>query len=280
MIACKVDLKKEYGIAGGMLEVIATDSFSDDPAVNATVRRPAVIVVPGGGYCGVCKGREGEPVALAFLARGFQTFVLTYTVGGENGMPYPEQLVELGAAVDYVKKHADEFFVNPDEIFAVGFSAGGHLVGNLAVEWNSISQKAGIELDCKPAGVGLSYPVISKIHGHVPSFDNLLCGYSEEAQAELLKTLNLNEAVTKDTAPSFIWATAEDQIVPADSSLRYAQACSDHGVPYEIHIYPRGWHGFSICNREINSEFEDLSRMSKWLDDCAAFFRIFTKEVF
>ena len=278
MIFKKVDLAKEYAVAGGTLDCMASTVFFDDDN-NAKVRRPAVIVVPGGGYGCVCH-REGEPIALEFLARGFQTFELTYTVGGENGMSYPEQLIELGAAVDYIKKHAEEFRVNPDEVFAVGFSAGGHLVANLAVEWMKIPQKAGIPLDCKPAGVGLSYPVISKAYGHAFSHENLLSGYTDEAQAELLKTVNLDKSVTKDTAPAFIWATAEDQIVPAENSLQFALSCARQGVPYELHIYPRGWHGFSTCKREINPEFPDLARMEKWLDDCSAFFRIFTKPNF
>ena len=272
-----VDLKNEYAVAGGTLEcILATDPWD---CKSTTWKRPAMIVVPGGGY-GMVSKREAEPIAHAYLARGFQVFILTYTVGGENGMSYPEQLIELGCAVDYVKKHAGEMNVNANEVFAVGFSAGGHLVGNLAVEWQNVSEKAGFALDCKPAGVVLCYPVISKINGHQGSYANLLYGYTEEAKEEMLKTLNLNEAVTKDTPPTFLWATATDNAVPADNAIRFAQACATQGVPYELHIYPRGLHGLATCDAEINAVGIELIRSRKWLDDCSGFFHMYTKETF
>ena len=272
-----VDLQKEYGLQGGTLDCLTIAAPFDAP--TPTWKRPALIVVPGGGYAMVSK-REAEPIALAFLSRGFQAFVLTYLTGSENGVSYPEQLIELGAAVDYVKKHADELGVNKDEIFVVGFSAGGHLTGNLAIEYASVSEKAGQPLDCKPTAVGLSYPVISRAHGHIDSYENLLYGYTDEAKKELLKTLNLNEAVTKDTPPAFLRATATDNAVPVDNAIRYAQALSDNGVEFEVNVYPRGVQGLSTCVEEINVKCDELVRARKWVDDCAAFFRLYCVESF
>ncbi|MBE5744681.1 MAG: alpha/beta hydrolase [Clostridiales bacterium] len=277
MKAFTVDLQKEYGLQGGELDCHVMDYPFDGPM--GEWKRPALVVVPGGAY-GMVSQREGEPVAVAFSARGFQTFVLRYVCGGENGYSYPEQLIELGAAVDYIKKHADELHVNKDEVFVVGFSAGGHLTGNFAVEYASIPAKAGKDLDCKPTAVGLGYPVISSVNGHAESFDNLLYGYTEEARKELMRTLNLNEAVTETTPPAFIWATAKDQAVPVDNAIRYGQALSEKGVDFEMHIYADGVHGLSTCDEEINPKGAHLLRTSKWLDDCSAFFHRHTKETF
>ena len=279
-----VDLRKEYGLNGGNLTCMSVDFPFDLKEHAPNWKRPAVIVVPGGGY-GMVSKREAEPVALAFLARGFHAFVLEYTVGGEKGTSYPEQLIELGAAVDYVKKNADELCVNKDEVFAVGFSAGGHLTANLAVEYAAVSEKAGQPLDSKPTAVGLAYPVISKIHGHQGSYENLLYGYSDEAKAELLKTLNLDEAVNETTVPAFIWSTAKDTAVPADNALRFALALDKYGVDYELHIYPRCNHGTATGDLEnnpwwVNEGKEDYKRITQWLDDCAAFFRMYCKEAF
>lgn len=277
MKAYTVELKEKYPfLQGGTLQCILGAYPMDD--ANDAWKRPAVIVVPGGGYFMASK-REGEPIAASFLAQGFQAFVLDYLVR-PDGVRYPEQLLELSAAVDYVKKNAKEMSVNADEIFVVGFSAGGHLTANLAVEYGSVSEKAGCALDCKPTAVGLAYPVISKIHGHEDSFCNLLYGYTEEEQAELLKTLNLNEAVTERTAPAFIWSTRTDQTVPCDNAIRYAQALSDHGVDFELHVYPRGQHGLSTARREICVENECLETVAPWIDACAKFFRMYTVEKF
>ena len=274
MRAYTVDLTKEYSfLEAGNLQCILADFPFD--VETPTWKRPAVIVVPGGGY-GMTSKREGEPIAHAFLAQGFQTFILWYSVAPDA--VYPTQLLQLAAAVDYVKKHAEEMNVNPEEVFVVGFSAGGHLAGNLAVEHQDVSQKAGVALNCKPTAVGLSYPVISQINGHQGSYINLLMGYTEEAKTELMKTLCLDEVVSKDTPPAFIWTTADDAVVPACNALRYALALARNGIEYELHVYPRGPHGLSTCSAEINIPAPQNQRMKRWVDDCAVFFRLYTKE--
>lgn len=273
----EVDLAKEYNVQGGTLKCILADEPHDQHDPNW--KRPAVVVVPGGGY-GMVSKREGEPVAFEFLARGFQTFVLTYLVGGENGFSYPEQLLELSSAMDYVKKNAKELGVNEKEVFVVGFSAGGHLVGDLAVECDDVPQKAGRALDCRPTAVGLCYPVISHIHGHQGSYDNLLYGYSDEAKGELLKTLSLDRAVKETTPPAFIWALTKDGCVPVDNALRYAQACSDKNVNFELHVYPGDAHGTSTGALEINVPRDFLPKSRAWLEDCASFFRLYVEEKF
>lgn len=276
MKAYTVALAKEYAfLQGGKLDCLLGSYPCDDEGTDW--KRPAVIVIPGGGY-GFTSKREGEPVALEFLAKGFQAFILWYTVAPDAA--YPEQLFELSAAVDYIRKNAENMRVNPEEIFVVGFSAGGHLTGDLAVEHQAVSQKAGVALDCKPTAVGLCYPVISNTHGHFGSYVNLLSGYTEEAKAELLKTLNLDEAVSKDTPPAFIWTTANDPTVPADNALRYAMALAKQGIEYELHVFPKGPHGASTGNLEINPDVPEMQCISAWIDACARFFRSYTQEKF
>ena len=277
MQICKVDLKEKYVfLQGGTLDCLVTEYPYDDVQPD-TWALPALIVVPGGGY-GMTSKREGFPIATAFAARGFQTVVLNYLCQPQ-GARYPEQLLEEAAAVDYVRKHAKQLHVNPKEIFLVGFSAGGHLVGNLSVEHQNVEQKAGVKLDCKPTAVGLCYPVITHVGGHFGSYVNLLNGYSEEAKEELFKTLDLNEAVSEQTPPAFIWATATDSVVPADNALRYALAMAKNGIDYEVHIYPEGGHGLATGRLDVNMQLNDeTARTARWVDDCACFFRRYTVE--
>lgn len=272
----KVELKDLYPVEGGILHGLLMKKPWDGGSENW--KRPAVIVVPGGGYAYVSR-REGMPVASEFFAKGYQVFVLQYLTSNDD-VRYPEQLIELGAAVDYVKKHADEFNVNADEVFAIGFSAGGHLVGNLAVEYQDIPTKAGVALDCKPTAVGLCYPVISQKTAYKNSHENLLNGYTDEAKAELLKTLNLDEAVSELTPPAFIWTTKEDNIVPNENSLLFALAMSRNNRPYELHVYPNGTHGLSTGCREVNSPEAKTERLSAWVGECVKFFRSYCVEPF
>ena len=241
--------------------------------------RPAVIVVPGGAYAMVSK-REGFSVAASFLALGFQTFVLTYKTVSD-GVHYPEESLELACAVDYLKKHASNYFVNPDEVFAIGFSAGGHLVGTLtqkAKDW-----KKEYSLNPILRGIGLIYPVITSQRTNAGTIDNLLQGIEESKKEELRKELSLENHVQKDNPPAFICLTATDQSVPCEHGISYALACAKVGVPVELHVYPKGPHGLSDGSKEINSMYPaDCydSRFKRWKEDCASFFRGFCKEEF
>ena len=93
-----------------------------------------------------------------------------------------------------------------------------------------------------------------------------------------MKTLNLDEAVTKDTPPAFIWTTANDEVVPCDNALRYALALAKQGIEYELHVYPRGQHGASTGSLEINAEKPEFAEIKCWVDMCAKFFRMYTVE--
>ena len=271
-----IELNAHYPVKGGTLKCIAMESPWSDG--HEDWKRPAVVIAPGGGYTHVSK-REGEPIALSFLEKGFQAFILTYVCSPEAR--YPEQLIELASAVDYVRKHADEYSVNPNEVFVIGFSAGGHLTANLAVEHQTVSEKAGVTLDCKPTAVCLSYAAITEKAGCVRVQNTLLSGYPEEEMDSFKAVRYIDEAVSKQTPPSFIWATAKDNVVDCQHSLLYATALAKNGVAFELHIYPEGGHGRSTGSYEVVLDMpENAERISQWTENCAQFFRAYCEEKF
>ena len=103
-----------------------------------------MLVVPGGGYQ-YCSDREGEPVALAYMAQGFNAFVLRYTADATT--PIDKALQDGAAAMDYLRANAAELEIDPQQIAAVGFSAGGHLVASLG----TLPQRPCVGL-CRNAG--------------------------------------------------------------------------------------------------------------------------------
>jgi len=88
-----------------------------------------VLVLPGGGYFHT-SDREAEPVALAYLAEGFNAFVLRYSVGPES--PFEQSFDDAKAALAWIRENAAELHIDPAQVVAVGFSAGGHLAASLA----------------------------------------------------------------------------------------------------------------------------------------------------
>ena len=106
------------------------------PEIYGDRKRPMVLICPGGGY-GHVSPREGEPIALQFMAAGCNAAVLKYDVTeGENSVIFPQHLLELAASVSYIREHADELAVKKDQILVGGCSAGGHLVESVGCYWH------------------------------------------------------------------------------------------------------------------------------------------------
>lgn len=247
------------------------DAYLADPVGNY-VRR-AMLVIPGGGYGAVCSDREGEPIALAFMAEGYNAFVLHYTVGRKK--PYPAQLVEASRAMAHIRTHAAEYRIDPERVFTVGFSAGGHLAGSLAVMWHREEawKDAGIPYGLnKPDGAMLIYPVVSGVQyfREGGTFSNLWCA-DRPTEEELTKT-SLELAVDERSVPLFLVHTSDDQGVDVRNSLLLAAACREKGLPFELHVYPRGPHGVALGNdiTACGNPGWTNPRIARWVKDAAA----------
>lgn len=130
------------------------------PEIKNADRRPAVLILPGGGYEFV-SNPENEPVALEYSAKGFQAFTLEYSVKEKGVFPVPETEVLRATAV--VRARAEEWFVDKEKIALVGFSAGGHLAASVGVHWSreSLLLRGGriSPTEAKPNALVLFIPV-------------------------------------------------------------------------------------------------------------------------
>lgn len=238
--------------------------------------RDAMIVFPGGGYVNVCADREGEAIAEAYLARGFNAFVVRYRVG--SGERYPTQLLDAARAVLHVRANAEKYNINPDRVFAVGFSAGGHLTGSLGLLCSDplVLSELGVTIEAiRPNGIVLCYPVVTAQEiTHQGSFINLLGKpYDELTDSERYK-FSLENNVDENSPPAFIWHTAQDQGVPPVGSLRLCEAYIRNKVPVSLHIYPFGPHGIAMANRYTTGSEAGIQPLAqRWLDDSVDFLR-------
>lgn len=213
-----------------------------------TKQRPAMIVVPGGGY-NVCTPAEGEPVAKKFYEMGCNSFVLTYTTDLLGQVPLKEQpMKDLARAVRFVRHHAEEFRIQKNAVLLCGFSAGAHLCGSVCVHYEDIKDpdpEYGRD-SARPDAAILSYPVITAgAFCHQSSFKALL---GENAQEECRHYYSLEKHVTQQTPPCFVWQTATDEIVPAENSGLFAQALKAAGVPFAYHLFSEGVHGMGLAD--------------------------------
>ena len=77
-------------------------------------KRPAVLVIPGGGYA-MCSDREADPVALAYAKAGYQAFILRYSVGKDATWPQPleDYVINFGEIILTEHEHLICFFKFP-----------------------------------------------------------------------------------------------------------------------------------------------------------------------
>lgn len=208
-------------------------------------KRPAILIFPGGGY-EYCSAREAEPVAMHYLAEGYNAFILNYSCKTK----YPAALLNAAYAILKLRQRCEEFGIDPEKIAVWGASAGGHLAACLATMWGDPTIYK--PLDCTPADIRpnaavLSYPVISGVtNPHKGSFDILL---GEGASRDELSKLSIENRVTPKTPPVFIWCTANDDCVPAHNSIVMAKACVSNKVPVEFHMFDEGPHGLATCDK-------------------------------
>lgn len=223
--------------------------------------RPGMLVIPGGGY-GMRSAREGEPVALQWLARGYCAFVLDYSVQTR----YPTPLLEAAMAMVYLRENAEKYHLDREHLAAIGFSAGGHLAGMLGILHSEPEVQGffGERLkDVRPDAVVLSYPVVTMGEGTHEGTRNVITG----GDKELLKRLSLEKRVTPSAAPAFLWHTVEDDCVPVENSMMLAAAYRRAGVPFALHIFEHGHHGMSLVTQEVNDQteyYDFVAPVGKW----------------
>ena len=251
---------------------IYMDAYIADKISGYT--RSAILVIPGGGYAGICDDREGEPIALAFMAHGFNAFVLHYSVKENSKQVYPTQLIEGAKAIKHIKDNACEYGIDKERVFTCGFSAGGHLAATLGILWDDKAIYEEINMPFgynKPKGIMPIYPLVSGVE----EFSTIDCFYNllgtQSPSTEQLKEVSLELRVSENSAPAYIVHTSNDETVSVKNSLCLAQAYADCGAEFELHIYPDAPHGVALGNEITKCGIEkyDNPAIADWVKNAA-----------
>ncbi|MCD7859120.1 MAG: alpha/beta hydrolase [Firmicutes bacterium] len=253
-------------------ETVSLNIFAD----AAVKKRPAILVLPGGGY-NTCAPAEGDPVGQRFARMGYAAFVLKYAVRWisfadmlahkqPNDKTYfPAPLRQTAAAMAYIRRHSDQYGVDPNCVAVIGFSAGGHLASNFCNLWNSPEVYSGI---ADPEEIR-------------PNVSLLLYGATELTQEEVLmsaiypeQSIYSAEQLSRYTAknhlckgvtpPTFLCHSITDPMLPSGETTRLAAALEEAGIPYELHMFGCGGHAWALAEGEP---------MGAWVDMADSFIR-------
>jgi len=262
-------IKKPEGTIATVTAYIADETVADKYR-----KRPAIMIIPGGGYTHIGL-REGEPVALAFMERGFNAFVFIYTCG----KPYPVQQVEASLAEAYIKTNYTDYIT--EKLAVIGFSAGAHLAACLGAipDEKEVAESLGeveffkdkrLEKYLRPDALALCYPVITgdKNFWHEGSFQTLTNGDNG-----LIGRLSIEKRVDGNFPPTFIWHTANDKSVPVMNSILLVEKLAAFGVPFSYHVYGKGAHGLSLASPHLRKDAGEMSEyVGGWIELATAFF--------
>ncbi len=220
------------------------------PAAARGGPRTAVVIAPGGAYMFLSMETEGRQWAYWFNAMGVTAFVLKYRLGPTYH--YPVQLDDGERAMRLVRSRAATLGFDADRIGLMGFSAGGHLAAMVATHFDGGHPDAADPIDrlgSRPDFLILAYPVISFSHdiagsdalgAYAGSGRNLL---GDNPVPALLDEVSAERSVTAHTPPTFLFQTTADTIVSVKNSVAFYSALVSAGVPVEMHLFEKGFHG-------------------------------------
>ena len=217
---------------------------------GATANGTSLIVAPGGAFHFLMMDHEGYDVARWLTGLGVTVFVLKYRLARtpDDDSAMPAFVEELGRAlphpgpaeveppvgtpatedarrwaeedgrqaIRFLRQNAIELGIDPDRIGIMGFSAGGGIAVNAALQYDALS---------RPDFVGAIYP-----------------GY------------RIVSPLPNDLPPLFIAIAADDKAVAPISSARLYEDWHKTGQSVELHIFANGAHGFGMHKRNLLSD--------------------------
>jgi acetyl esterase/lipase len=229
---------------------------------NAT--KTAVVIAPGGGYVNLAMEKEGAAYARWLNARGVAAFVLRYRLGPKYH--HPVELGDAQRAIRWVRAHAAEYGIDAERVGMWGSSAGGHLTATAGTHFDGGDPAAVDAVDrqsSRPEFLILAYPVITFEAPELHRGSKLYL-LGENPDPKLEEMLSNETQVSKETPPTFLFATTDDPVVPVMNSVMFYSALVKAGVPAEMHLFQHGGHGAGLAAADPQlNVWPDL--LAKWM---------------
>lgn len=155
--------------------------------------KPAVLVIPGGGFINANKDSYIQE-RMRLAEAGYVVASMEYRVAPTA--TFPAGLEDVKAAVRYLRAHAEQFSLDPARIAVLGGSAGGYLAAMAGVTSGTTDFDKGDYLD-QPSDVA----AVVDLYG-VSDLTSIGADYSPDVQA-LHRTSGATEALWLKGSPVF-----------------------------------------------------------------------------
>lgn len=233
---------------------------------KAAASGAAVVIIPGGGYGVVVYQGEGVNTAKEFVKNGVAAFVLKYRLPNDSIMVDKTigPLQDAQQAIKLVRDNAAKWGVDVGKVGIMGFSAGGHLAATEATHFEKALIENSSNTSLRPDFQILVYPVISMQDSltHRDSRNSLL---GKNPSKETIDLYSNERQITKNTPPAYLTHAADDKLVDVDNSVTYFEKLRHQNVEIEMHIYPKGGHGFIFRQPGWMNPLFDWMKRNNWI---------------
>jgi len=210
----------------------------------------AVVICPGGSYKILAYQSEGIRTAKEFMRNGVAAFVLKYRLPDDAIMNDKKigPLQDAQQAIKVVRENAAKWGIDINRVGIMGFSAGGHLASTEATHYEKAVIENNNNTNLRPDFLILIYPVISMQDSltHLDSRTNLL---GKNPSKLLIDEYSNELQVNANTPPTYLTHAGDDKAVDIDNSIGFYEKLRHQNVPAELHLYPKGGHGFVLSQK-------------------------------
>jgi acetyl esterase/lipase len=208
----------------------------------------AVLVISGGGYAHIESGKESAPAAEWLQSQGITAFELIYRLPEEGWSGNDVPFEDGQRAIRLIRHMSAKLGIDPHKIGIIGFSAGGHLAGMIATQFDKQFYPPIDEVDrlsARPDFVALLYPVITMLppFDHTHSEKVIIGKHPRESQQ---KRYSVELHVNAQTPPTFLAQALDDPISNVENSRLMYKALQRFNITSEIHLFQAGGHGWGM----------------------------------
>lgn len=217
------------------------------PADNPdSSRRPAVVIIHGGGWTGGDKGAAREfNIGTNLAIRGYVAMSINYVLSTDGKATWPQNLHDCKTAVRWLRKNADRLQIDAEHIGVIGGSAGGHLAAMVALtgpgDGLDPSGPYG-EFSCRVRCAADMYGPAELLG----SRDIAMLGKSHTEAPELYRAASPVTYSDSGDPPVLILHGTADRTVDVKQSETLAAALKVAGVAHELVIVPDAPHSFHL----------------------------------
>ena len=235
---------KEQVLLGNVEQFFVSKEKPDVSIIHITHKNNSkvIFVLSGGGLYSVCHGIEGLPIAYELFNKGFDIFLLTYSI--DDGAYKNGPLDDLASAISFCLTYEKELKIDMSNYIVLGASAAGFVAGHFGTTKNGYLK---YKLP-KPGLLALIYPVIN-LRTCLNEQTAIYC-LRREYSEENLHDWGIDENVDSNYPKTFILHSKDDPIVTFENAERMVKALRKYHIPYFSKFYETGGHGWSIAKND------------------------------